>query len=80
MCATPVEVGETANVSTTTIGDSGNTWGNALTLSWVQNSNFGVALGYISGTNNSDIYVDYVTLAVEYTVPSKTTTQCCILG
>jgi len=66
MAATPIQVGTVEGGTLSPIGGSVNLWGNALTPSWVKNSNFGVALGFVSGTANSDIFVDYVTLEIEY--------------
>lgn len=57
----------TADVHTK--GSSTDLWGNALTASWVKNSNFGVAIGMLAGgtgNNNVDVFCDYVTLEVYY--------------
>jgi len=66
MAATPIQVGVVEGGALDPIGAADNLWGNALTPAWVKNSNFGVALGFVSGTANSDIFVDYVTLEIEY--------------
>lgn len=52
-----------------TFGGSSELWGNALTVAWLQDADFGVALGCIaggSGNNNVDVYIDSVTLEVTY--------------
>ena len=66
LAATPIQVGVVEGGTLAPIGGASNLWGNVLTPVWVKNSNFGVALGFISGTDNSDIFVDYVTLEVVY--------------
>ena len=48
-------------------GASDDLWGNVLTLEWVQDSDFGVALGFAAKDDNADVFVDYVTLEVYYT-------------
>lgn len=61
------------SASTYTWGSSSNLWGNALTPTWVKDSDFGVALGAIATAPNTDVFVDYVALEVFYTVPSGDT-------
>lgn len=50
-----------------TWGGSTDLWGNALTLAWVQDPDFGVAIGGHAYTANSQIFVDYVTVEIDYT-------------
>lgn len=52
-----------------TIGGAANLWGNALDRTWVQDPEFGVALGGRADIANSQIFIDYVTLEIEYTAP-----------
>jgi hypothetical protein len=52
-----------------TIGGSANLWGNALTEAWVKDADFGIALGVRADVANSQVFIDYVTLEIEYTAP-----------
>jgi hypothetical protein len=54
------------------IGNSANLWSCGLTADWVKNANFGVALGFIAQTANTDLWIDYVTLEIVYTPPAAT--------
>ena len=36
-------------------------------MPWVKDADFGVAIGAICSVNNSEVYVDYVTLEIQYT-------------
>ena len=51
-----------------TIGAADNLWGNSLTAAWVKDADFGVALAVIPTGNNSNVYVDYVTMEVTYSL------------
>jgi hypothetical protein len=70
-------MGATAWLSGTTqivcVGLSSNMWSNALTADWVKNANFGVALGFIAQTANTDVFLDYVTLEIVYVPPAAVT-------
>lgn len=68
-CATPVAL-TTTDSTVITKGSTSDTWGNALTTTWVKNSNFGVGLGIIATALNADVFVDYISLEIEYTAPS----------
>jgi len=64
--AVPVELDEdTATIYTK--GGAADLWGNALNLAWVQDADFGVALGFAAKDDNADVFVDYVSLEVYYT-------------
>lgn len=65
-CETPVAL-TTNNATVITKGSSSDLWGNELTAAWVKNSNFGVALGCVATANDCDVFIDYVTLEIEYT-------------
>lgn len=68
-CAVPVAL---TNDDTTIITEGGaaDTWGNALNLAWVQDADFGVALGVEATEDNCDCFVDYVTMEIDYTAPA----------
>jgi hypothetical protein len=65
-CAVSVTL-ELDDTTIVTKGGAADTWGNALNLAWVQDADFGVALGFIATADNADVFVDYVTLEIEYT-------------
>lgn len=76
-CATPVAL--TTDASTVIAkGASSDEWGNDLTVSWVQNSNFGVGLGVLATAANADVDVDYISLEVYYT-PANSHTDSVVL-
>ena len=56
----------TASLAVYTFGGSTDLWGNALTRAWVQDADFGVAIGCHANTNNSEAYVNYATIEVHY--------------
>ena len=60
-----IDSGLTTNVET--VGSTSEKWGNALTDTWVNDADFGVAIGILSGNNNANVFIDYVTITVEYT-------------
>lgn len=66
LCSTPAAITVT-NPTVITIGAADNLWGNALTPAWVKDPDFGVALGVIPTGNNSNVYIDYITMEVTYT-------------
>lgn len=49
-----------------TFGSSSDLWGNSLTRAWVQDADFGVAIGVYATADDTDVYVDYVTMRVYY--------------
>jgi hypothetical protein len=59
-----------ATTGIVSLGNSANLWSCALTADWVKNANFGVALGFITGVANTDVFIDYVTLEIVYTPPA----------
>jgi hypothetical protein len=63
----------TASLATYTFGANNDLWGNSLTRAWVQDADFGVAIGCHANTNNSEAHVNYATIEVFYTVPPKVT-------
>ena len=70
-CATPVTL--TTNTATIiTKGGAADKWGNALDAAWVKDADFGVAIGCVAGGANTDVFVDYVTLEIDYTPPLVT--------
>lgn len=75
MASTPIAITPQAG-ATLSIGANNNNWGNSLTLAWLQDADFGVALGVTSGTNNADVYIDSVEIDVYYTPPNATTLTC----
>jgi hypothetical protein len=69
LCATPVALTVT-NPTVITRGAADNLWGNVLTAAWVKDPDFGVALGIDATGNNSNVYIDYVTMEVTYDPPA----------
>ena len=65
--AAPVTIDSIANTNVETIGSTSELWGNALTDTWVNDADFGIAIGIVSGTNNSNVFIDYVQMTIEYT-------------
>lgn len=65
LAATPVAL-TTTTTATQTWGSSSNLWGNTLTPAWVKDADFGVAIGCLSTAANTDVFVDYVTLNIEW--------------
>lgn len=66
MASTPIAITPQGG-ATITIGASNNNWGNSLTLAWLQDADFGVAIGVTSGTNNADVNIDSIEIDVYYT-------------
>lgn len=53
-----------------TLGGASDLWGNSLTAAWVKDADFGVALGFAATGANSDVFVDFVTIDIDYTAPA----------
>ena len=53
-------------------GAADDKWGNELTPAWVKDPDFGVAIGGHAYTNNSEIYIDSVTITVYYAAHDTT--------
>ena len=71
-CSTAVAL-TTTDTTIITKGSASDLWGNALTAAWVKNANFGIAIGMTATAANADVFVDYVTLEIDYTPPLTTT-------
>ncbi len=59
----------TTSAANYTFGSASNLWGNVLTRTWVQDPDFGVAIGCLaggSGNNNVDVYIDSVTMEITW--------------
>lgn len=54
------------------LGGSADLWGASVDVDVVKNANFGVMIGGMASGNNCDLFLDYVSLEVCYTVPSTT--------
>jgi hypothetical protein len=50
-------------------GAADNKWGNALDSAWVKDPDFGVAIGVVAQTNNSQVWIDSVVMTVYYHSP-----------
>lgn len=48
------------------VGKTNDLWKNDLTTKWIKDKNFGVGIGLIATENNSDVYIDYVTIEISY--------------
>lgn len=57
-----------------TKGSSSDNWGNALTAAWVKDPDFGVGIAMGATGSNTDVFVDWVTLEIDYTPPDLTVT------
>ena len=68
--ATPQAV--TGSLASYTFGTSTDQWGNALTPAWVKDVDFGVGVGMIANSANTDVEIDYIEINVHYTPPSAT--------
>jgi len=66
-CLVPVALTTTTSTIITK-GSASDLWGNALTAAWVKDPDFGVALGILATAANADVFIDYVTLEIDYTV------------
>lgn len=64
------EVAITATGAEYTFGGPTDLWGNALTEAWVEDADFGVALGFWARAANTDVEFDAVSIEVFYTDPS----------
>lgn len=56
-----------AGVGPNLIGATTNLWGNALTAAWIKDPNFGISIGCIATSDDTDIILYYVTLNVYWT-------------
>jgi len=64
--STPVAL-TTPSLATHTFGGSADTWNASPTVAMLQDTDFGVAVGCIATANDCDVYIDYITIEVEYT-------------
>lgn len=64
------EVALTTTPTEYTFGTSTDLWGNSLTEAWVEDVDFGVALGCWARAANTDVVLDAVTIEVFYTPPA----------
>lgn len=64
--ATPVPW-STSTSTVETEGGSSDTWGLSLTSAWVKNSNFGIGLAVQATADNADVFVNYISLEIDYT-------------
>jgi hypothetical protein len=78
-CLVPVAL-TTTNTTVITKGSASDLWGNALTAAWVKDPDFGVALGILATAANADVFIDYVTLEIDYTAPPPTGTLATTLA
>lgn len=69
------EVAVTTTPTTYTFGTSSDLWGNALTRAWVQDPDFGVAIGFWARAANTDVEFDAVSIEVFYTAPTPKQTS-----
>lgn len=67
-CGTPVAL-TTDDTTVITKGSPTDLWELSLTPAWLKDSDFGVALGCIATGDNADVFVDYVTLEVYFSLP-----------
>lgn len=65
----------TSSAWTYSWGGDGEMWGLSLTDTWVNDVDFGVALGVTSGNNNQDHFIDYIQVDVFYTTGVVSTRQ-----
>jgi len=63
--STPVAL-TTPTMAVYTFGGAADTWAASPTQAMLQDVDFGVAVGFIATANDCDLYVDYVTIEVEY--------------
>lgn len=66
--ATPIALTSTLTVYTQ--GGAADLWGNTLTDTWVKDPDFGIAIGMVANSANTDVEADYVTLEIDYTAPA----------
>ena len=67
--STPVSM-STDTGSVETFGGAADKWGLSLTDTWVKDADFGVALVTQATADNADVFVDYVTVEIDYTAPA----------
>jgi hypothetical protein len=58
-----------------TVGSSSDTWGATLNYTVLTDADFGICIGNLATGNNSDIYLDYISLTVDYTSASSASGQ-----
>jgi len=78
-CSTPVALTTTTS-TVITKGSASDQWGNSLTAAWVKDPDFGVALGVLATAANADVFIDYVTLEIDYTAAAPTGTLATTLA
>jgi len=78
-CSTAVALTTTTS-TVITKGSASDLWGNSLTAAWVKDPDFGVALGVLATAANADVFIDYVTLEIDYTAPAPTGTLATTLA
>ncbi len=69
--ATSVAMG-TSTSAVHTFGSATDLWGLSLTRAWLIDADFGVGIGVLAQANNSEAYIDNVTVEVWYTPASGT--------
>jgi len=67
LCSTPHVIDSILTTNTEVLGGTAETWGNSLTDTWINDADFGVAIGILSQNNNANVFIDAVTVTVEYT-------------
>lgn len=67
LCSSPVVIDSIADTNIETLGSTSEKWGNALTDTWINDPDFGVALGILGKNNNANVFIDYIQITVEYT-------------
>lgn len=68
------EVAVDTTPTTYTFGANNDLWGNALTPTWVKDSDFGVAFGMWARAANTDVVVDAISIEIFYSIPTPTST------
>ncbi len=76
--ATPTAL--TSSEATYTKGGATDKWGLALTTAWVKDPDFGIGIAFQATGTNSRLNVDWITLTIDYTMPSITGTLASTLG
>jgi len=67
LCAAAPQALDLIDTNVETIGSTSELWGNSLTDTWVNDADFGIALGILNGGNNQNVFIDNVTITIEYT-------------
>ena len=63
----PVAIDSLSDTNVETIGSTSELWGNSLTDTWVNDADFGIAIGVLNNQNNANVFIDYVQVTIEYT-------------